>query len=315
VWRGVLGVARAVAADIRSDLGPFEKGGQVSVADPADADLRPHHAVWEALQERLAEQEFQLTDTTIQGGRDGLPRSVTLLHRRGERYYLVGLPRDVVHGESPYGRSFVASFDFLFPEGSRLYFFTPSCDALHLPLQRTVEAYGRIKAVFVPWLWIRPHNGRPKPAADLLNALSLGVPGQNGMDVIGLNGNGAGQAPQRQLTKTDIDIVAAMFTAIMATNGDQEFFQDFIDRLDLSDLLRTRARAHWSDVGGFAARALLTWAREQGSGVVTKVLVQLIEEGAGRDDALTVLKILEDCAVPGHPAVEIARESVQRARG
>jgi hypothetical protein len=68
-------------------------------------------------------------------------------------------------------------------------------------------------------------------------------------------------------------------------------------------------------VGDFAARALLTWAREQGSGVVTKVLVQLIDAGAGRDDALTVLKILEDCAASGHPAVESARESVQRARG
>jgi hypothetical protein len=311
-WRFVRGAVDGVLPE----PGRTDNGDSDRIAAQADADLRLPPDVRAAFEGPLAEEGFQLTEETIRRGQQGLStHQVTVLLRGDERYFLVGLSRDVVNGTSEYGHSVVSSLGLIFPAGSRLLLVSPHCDAMHLPLQRTIENYNGITADFVPWLWIRPHNGKPRSAADLLNALNLKAAGGVDLDVIGIDSNNRGREPRRQLAEGDIEIVVPMFVEIITTNGDQEFFNDFVERLSLPPPLRDLARGQWNRSAAIAVRNLLRWARAQGTPTVTKVLALLIESAPGREDAPDVLKILEVCAAPDSPAVEAARESVQRARG
>lgn len=274
-------------------------------------DFRVQPPIRDALRP-LEEDGFTLQDVTIVGEVDQEERQVTTLARAAELYYLVQLPAIVVYNETANNRNLIAALDFILPARSQVYLLIHRVDAIPIIFESFLRAFNRVHARFVPSLWLCGQDGKSLlPLGALLTAFGLQRKPMPATDPKPDQAPAADESAPvvpsspRGATQEELRLIARNLEALIyRPEGAEASFNDFVSRLELSEEWASRARAQWDRDLNISTWNLVTWADSRGRKMLGRLVMRIIEDAPGRDDARKILDIAIKCGLIGQKSIE-----------
>jgi hypothetical protein len=260
----------------------------------------------------LEQDGFTLQDVTIVGEVDQEERQVTTLARAAELYYLVQLPAIVAHNETADNRNLIAALDFILPSRSQVYLLIHRVDAIPIIFESFLRAFNRVHARFVPSLWVCGQDGKSMlPLGALLTAFGLQRNPIPAIDPKPDHAPAPDESPQvfssspRAAKQEELRLIARNLEALIyRSEGAESSFNDFISRLGLSEEWASHARAQWDRDLNISTSNLVTWADSRGRKMLGRLVMRIVEDAPGRDDAKKILDIAIKCGLIGQKSIE-----------